>query len=176
MHIQRLDLTHSTAYRALRLRALQDHPDAFTSSFEEEAQRPLADTTQRMTAPAESLWGAFDGPQLVGMVGMSRETRVKNRHKAHLVGMYVAPEHAGHGVGAALVAAVVQHAAAHQVALLVLTVTDGNQAAQALYERAGFVSFGVEPDAIRVQGVRLGKRHMALQLPTPTESESLHDA
>ena len=84
MHIQPLDLTHSTAYRALRLRALQDHPDAFTSSFEEEAQRPPADTTQRMTSAAESLWGAFDGPHLVGM---SRENRVKNRHKAHLVGM-----------------------------------------------------------------------------------------
>ena len=54
MHIQPLHLTHSTADRALRLRALQHHPDAFTSSFEEEAQRPLADTTQRMTAPAES--------------------------------------------------------------------------------------------------------------------------
>lgn len=170
MHIQRLDLTHSTAYRALRLRALQDHPDAFTSSFEEEAQRPLADTTQRLSTPAECLWGAFDGPQLVGMVGLSRETRIKNQHKAHLVGMYVAPEHTGQGVGAALVAAVLQHAAATGVALLVLTVTDGNHAAQALYERAGFVSFGVEPDAIRVQGVPLGKRHMALQLPTPTES------
>ena len=30
------------------------------------------------------------------------------------------------------------------------------------------------PDTIRVQGVRLGKRHGALQLPIPTESH--HDA
>ena len=28
MHIQRLDMTHSTACRALRLRARQDRPDA----------------------------------------------------------------------------------------------------------------------------------------------------
>lgn len=174
MHINALGPADATAYRALRLRALREHPDAFTSSFEEEAERPLADTTQRLSNPAERLWGAFDGPQLVGMVGMSRETRVKNQHKAHLVGLHVAPEHAGQGVGAALVAAVVQHAAAHPLALLVLTVTDGNQAAQALYERAGFTSFGVEPDAIRVNGVRLGKRHMALQLPTPMKAP--HDA
>lgn len=174
MHIQPLDLTHSTAYCALRLRALKEHPDAFTSSFREEARRPLADTTQRLSNPAESLWGAFDGTQLVDMAGMSRENRVKNRHKAHLVGMYMASEHAGQGVGTALVAAVVRHAAAHQVALLVLAVTDGNQTAPALYERAGFVAFGVEPDAIRVQGARLGKRHRALQLPIPTESP--HDA
>ena len=174
MHINALGPADATAYRALRLRALREHPDAFTSSFEEEAERPLADTTQRLSNPAERLWGAFDGPQLVGMVGMSRETRLKNRHKARLVGLYVAPEHAGRGVGAALVAAVVQHAVAHPLALLVLTVTDGNQAAQALYERAGFTSFGVEPDAIRVNGVRLGKRHMALQLSTPMKAP--HDA
>jgi ribosomal protein S18 acetylase RimI-like enzyme len=170
MHINTLGITDAPAYRALRLRALREHADAFTSSFEEEAERPLADTIQRLSNPAERLWGAFDGPQLVGMVGISHETRLKNRHKAHLVGMYVAPEHAGQGVGAALVAAVVQHAAARQLALLVLTVTDGNHAAQALYERAGFVSFGVEPDAIRVNGVSLGKRHMALQLLTPLKA------
>ena len=70
MHIQRLDMTHSTAYRDLRLRALQAPTDAFTARFEDEAQHPLADTTQRMTAPAESLWSAFDGPKLAGMVGM----------------------------------------------------------------------------------------------------------
>lgn len=163
MQIKTLDTTDATAYRDLRLRALHENPDAFTSSFEEENKRPLEATVQRLTTTTEQLWGAFDGPHLIGMVGMSRESRVKNRHKAHLVGLYVVPEHAGQGVGAALVAAVLHHAADCQIALLVLTVTEGNRAAQALYERADFVSFGVEPDAIRINGVSLAKRHMARQ-------------
>ena len=35
--------------------------------------------------------------------------------------------------------------------------------ATALFAPAGFVSFGVEPDAIRVDGISLGKRHRAIQ-------------
>ena len=32
----------AAVYRALRLRALREHPEAFTSSFEEETVRPLS--------------------------------------------------------------------------------------------------------------------------------------
>ncbi len=33
------------------------------------------------------------------MVGLERETRAKNRHKAKVVGMYVAHERTGRGIG-----------------------------------------------------------------------------
>jgi predicted GNAT family acetyltransferase len=106
------------------------------------------------------MWGGFVEGALAGVVGMTRETRLKNRHKATLVAMYVAPEYGGRGLGLALVNTVVQAAKAAGVELLVLTVTEGNRQAAALYERAGFKSFGVEPDAIRVNGVPFGKQHM----------------
>jgi ribosomal protein S18 acetylase RimI-like enzyme len=165
MDIRRLHLFDAPGYRALRLRGLREHADAFTSSFEEEALRPLADTERRLASSAEKLWGAFAGGELVGMVGLSRETRLKCRHKATLVGMYVADEFAGRGWGRALVETVVREVRACGVALVVLTVTDGNQAACALYTRAGFATLGIEPDAIRVNGIGYGKRHMFLQLP-----------
>ena len=40
--IRRLMPDDAGEYRTLRLRALREHPDAFTSSFEEEQIRPLA--------------------------------------------------------------------------------------------------------------------------------------
>jgi RimJ/RimL family protein N-acetyltransferase len=46
----------------------------------------------------------------------------------------------------------------------VLTVTDGNPAATRLYESVGFRSFGIEPDAIRVEGHSYAKNHMHLDL------------
>jgi ribosomal protein S18 acetylase RimI-like enzyme len=100
-------------------------------------------------------------------VGLSHETRLKNRHKASLVSMYVASEYTGQGIGRALVATVVQNARASGLELLILTVTDSNRQAVALYEKAGFSSFGTEPDAIRVNGISFGKTHMYLQLKTP---------
>jgi GNAT superfamily N-acetyltransferase len=169
MQIRRLEIPDAPVYRELRLRGLREHPDAFTSSFEEENLRPPADTEKRLSAASDTvMWGGFIDGTLAGVVGMTRETRLKNRHKATLVAMYVAPEYGGRGLGLALVNTVVQAARAAGVELLVLTVTEGNRQAAALYERAGFAAFGVEPDAIRVNGVPYGKQHMYLQLTSAT--------
>ena len=165
MQIRRLELGDAAVYRALRLRALREHPDAFTSSFEEEALRPLADTEKRLAdSVSEKLWGAFVGGTMAGTVCLSRETRQKSRHKALLLGMYVAAEHSGRGVGRALMERVLREARAWGLELLVLTVTESNRQACVLYERAGFLPIGVEPDAIRVNHISFGKRHMYLQL------------
>ena len=164
--IRQLERADASVYRAFRLRGLRDHPEAFTSSFEEENLRPLDYTEQRLAAgPNEKLWGAFVAGTLAGMVGLSRETRQKNRHKASLIGMYVAPNYAGQGIGLALVQRLLSQAAADGVELIVLTVTDGNARASALYASAGFACFGTEPDAMRIGPLRFGKRHMYLQLP-----------
>lgn len=165
MEIRPLEISDAPVYRAFRLRGLREHPDAFTSSFEEETLRPLADTEKRLAATtSEKLWGAFANGVMAGMVGLSRETRLKNRHKASLVSMYVAQEYSGQGLGRALVDTVLQAATTWGVELVILTVTDSNRQAVALYESAGFSSFGTEPDAIRVNGASLGKTHMYRQL------------
>lgn len=155
-------------FRALRLRALQEHPDAFTSSFEEEVHKPLSLSEARL-APSgrEKFWGAVtDGGTgaLVGMVGLDRDPRRHCQHKGTVVAMYVAPQWTGHGLGRALLAAVLQEARAAGLERLVLTVTRGNQAAEQLYQRVGFVSFGVEPGAIKVQQQLFDKNYMGLVL------------
>ena len=164
MEIRRLTLHDAAAYRALRLRSFRDHPEAFTTSYEELERQSLADTQMRMSASNIQLWGAFIDGKLCGYVGLDRETRTKSRHKATLVGMYVKPEAAGHGAGRALADALLAQARADGLELIVLTVTEGNAKAQGLYERCGFRSFGVEPHAIKVDGRTYGKNHMYLLL------------
>jgi RimJ/RimL family protein N-acetyltransferase len=111
------------------------------------------------------VWGAYVGPALVGVVGLAREARAKNRHKADVFGMYVAREHAGRGIGAALLARLLDEARAIDgLEQLTLTVTRTNPAAVALYERMGFRAFGVETRAIRVGDTYFDKVHMALML------------
>ncbi len=168
MEIRRLEVSDAPVYREFRLRGLREHPDAFTSSHEEVAMQPLAVAEKRLAAMSEEkIWGAFVNGELAGMVGLSHETRLKNRHKATLVGMYVAPEFTGQGIARALVTTLLQDARASGLALVILTVTDSNRQALALYQSAGFTAFGTEPDAIRVAGRSFGKTHMYLQLNTP---------
>lgn len=163
--IRRLEVADAPVYRALRLRALREHADAFSSSFEEENIRPLLDTEKRLRAVGDGkLWGAYVAGGIAGMVGLSFEARIKNRHKGLLVSMYVAPDYSGKGLGRSLVDTVVQDARVSGLELLTLTVTDSNHAAMALYQKCGFTAFGTEPDAIRVNGVSFGKTHMYLSL------------
>jgi ribosomal protein S18 acetylase RimI-like enzyme len=167
LEIRRLTPDDAPVYRALRLRALREHPEAFTSSFEEESVRPMEDSAKRLAGGDTKFWGAWEGASLGGVVGLEREKRMKNRHKAVVVGMYVAPEKAGSGVGKRLVDAVVHEAKRDGIELLLLTVTEGNESATALYRHAGFRSFGIEPRAIRVEGRYYNKDHMVMDLGQP---------
>jgi ribosomal protein S18 acetylase RimI-like enzyme len=162
MLIRMLGPADATLYRSLRLRALREHPDAFTSSYEDDRTQPVEAAAQRLAVHA--FWGAYQHAELYGFVGLERELRAKNRHKGTVMGMYVAPEIGGQGVARALLDALIVHARANGLESLVLTVTDGNARAMRLYEHAGFRSFGIEPDAIRVAGRSHAKNHMQLNL------------
>jgi RimJ/RimL family protein N-acetyltransferase len=167
MQIRRLQAADATAYRALRIRALWEFPEAFTSSFEEDEKQPIEKWEVRLEGEHTMFWGAFEGEQLCGMVGLERETRAKNRHKGAVIGMYVSQEYFGTGMGRALIDALLAHAREQGLELLVLTVTEGNTVATNFYEAAGFRSFGIEPRAIKVDGRPYAKNHMYLDLTAP---------
>jgi len=169
VEIRRLGPEDAAAYRDLRLRGLREHPDAFTSSYEEAVEKPLDSTAERLRGDGpEAVYGAFAGGVLAGVVGLAREPRAKNRHKATVFGMFVGAEHVRRGIGAALLRHVIGEAKRQDgLAQLVLTVTATNTAARRLYEHAGFRSFGIEPRAIRVDGNYFDKNHMILFLGRP---------
>jgi RimJ/RimL family protein N-acetyltransferase len=165
MTVRRLLPSDAAAYRALMLEAYARHPDAFTSSAEERAALPLAWWQARLDPSAQAtqiVFGAFDDQGLLaGAAGLQFEPREKARHKADLFGMYIAPAARQGGMGRRLVMALLDTARARPgVKLVQLTVTEGNAAAQGLYERCGFVSFGVEPFAVALDGAYLSKVHM----------------
>ena len=156
-------------YRALRLRALREFPSAFTSSWQEEAVKPLEWSQRRLQPdagrPHDVFLGAFDADILCAMAGLQGRYRAKERHNATVVGMYVAPECVGKGVGAALMHDLITRALAMpELVQLDLTVTAGNGPAVALYQRFGFVEYGRLTRAIRVDGEYFDKLHMVLSL------------
>ena len=158
------------------LEAYERHPDAFTSSAEERAALPLSWWEARVTSevqPSEMVFGAFQEGRLVGAAGLLFESRAKIRHRATLYGMYVAPGSRRGGLGRQLVLAVLDNARAREgVRVVQLAVTGGNAAAQGLYEKCGFVPFGLEPLAIAVGSEFLSKIHMWCDLVSDSSSRN----
>ena len=166
--VRRLGPDDVAAYRALRQRGLAEHPEAFTSSADEEAALPADKLARRLAPdaarPHDAVFGAYVGGELAGLCGIDVDMRAKVRHKGHVFGMYVPSERSGRGIGAALIGRVVAHAREHGLSQLALTVTAGNLAARRVYERAGFAITGREPHAIRVDGRAHDKLFMVLFL------------
>ncbi|MBL8341404.1 MAG: GNAT family N-acetyltransferase [Rubrivivax sp.] len=154
-------------YRVLMLQAYVLDADAFTSTAEERALEPQAWWVKRIAHPAGLgvAFGAEEGGQLVGTVGLEFSAKPKTRHAALLLGMVVREAARRQGIGRRLVMAALAHAAQHpQVQVVTLTVTEGNAAALRLYEQAGFVAWGTEPMAIATPSGFKGKVHMSCTL------------
>jgi len=163
--IRSLGANDAEAYRALMLEAYGAYPQAFTSSVAERALMPLSWWEKRVDSPLDRLLGAFEGDALMGIVGLAFEPREKARHKVTLFGMYVNEAYQQKGVGRQLVEAALSEARRHsRLKLIQLTVTAGNDAAFALYQRCGFIQYGLEPLAVRVGEDYFDKIHMWREL------------
>jgi RimJ/RimL family protein N-acetyltransferase len=145
--IRRLAVADAPVFFALRQRCMVEAFDFFRSSPADIEADGLADCLHRLQSPHVRIIGAFENGTLVGIGGITRETREKLRHKALLWGMFVAPDAAGKGIGEAIVHALIAEAGGF-VHSLHLTLITGNDRAQKLYERCGFMVYGREPQSV----------------------------
>ena len=167
MSIRTLGAADAEAYRALMLEAYGAYPQAFTSSVAERAAMPLSWWEKRLESALDCLLGVHVDAELAGIVGLAFEPREKARHKVTLFGMYVSGAHQQQGLGRQLVEAALDEARRHpRLKVIQLTVTAGNAAAFALYQRCGFIQYGLEPLAVRVGEDYFDKIHMWRELKT----------
>ena len=147
--VDRIREDEADLLRSVRLAALADAPEAFASTHEREAgldstewaRRALASSSGRAAA---SFFARDAAGEVVGLVGVF-ENRV-DPTTAELVSMWVAPAGRGRGVGRALVDRAIGWAREAGYARLELWVARGNDAAERLYLRSGFVVTGdVQP-------------------------------
>jgi ribosomal protein S18 acetylase RimI-like enzyme len=148
-------------YRPVRLEALRLHPEAFAASFEEEQDNDQS----RMIGEFPSLTlGGFVQGKLVATAGYVVSPRIKQRHRGHVVGVYVAPSCRGTGLAPALIRHLIREAKSTGLLLLTLSVTVGNRAARQLYLRAGFTIYGLEPLGLRIGQQLFDEELMVLRL------------
>lgn len=169
MEIRLLTLEDNSAFWQVRLQALRDEPRAFGSSYEDTLTIPEAEKEKtfanRIAGPDNFVMGAFEAGKLVGIAGFFRNTGPKERHRAMLWGMYIAPEARHSGTGQALLTGLVEQAGkvegVEQIHLGVVTV---QEAAFKLYRRVGFEVYGIEPRALRIGPDYFDETLMVLRL------------
>ncbi|KWR91021.1 GNAT family N-acetyltransferase [Cupriavidus sp. IDO] len=172
MQIRLLTPADAAAFKDLRLAGLLEAPEAFASSLEEERDLPPETVAARLAATADkSVFGAFDGAALVGVVGLMREEKAKHRHKAFIYGMYVAPGYRDRKLGRQMMERAMKLAATMPgVRQVTLCVNAANPGAIRLYESLGFVRFGLEPDALYVAPHFYDKLDMVCRLPAAADA------
>src|SRR3990167_4457866 len=122
------------SWKVLRLEALNQSPEAFGSSFEEEVN--LSDEQFKDNLRKSTIFGAFMEGQLVGCAGFYIPNFKKMSHRGVLFGMYVKPRSRKTGCAHELVKAVIAHAKSC-VLQFHLTVVTSNPTALNLYQRHG---------------------------------------
>lgn len=128
--------------RAVRLRALQDAPKAFTSNYDDEAGHDEQRWRERLRG---SLWLlAFQDQSAQPPVGVIAATRepLAPAGEPFISSLWVDPEHRRHGIARELIEAAVDLVAARGAAAVSLWVLDDNDVAHRLYAAAGFVPAG----------------------------------
>ena len=126
-------------FKEIRLRALQDAPSAFSSTYAKESQLSDADWIERAvqwSGERSVAYLALDKTIACGIAGAFLDH--DDAALAHLVSMWVAPAHRRFGIGATLVGAIVEWARTQRVDRLQLLVTSTNDGAIKFYERLGF--------------------------------------
>lgn len=129
-------------FRALRLRALAEAPQAFAQTYAVARGFPEAFWRGRLRDAAEGVnWlvcARLDG-RLVGMVGAYRTDEDQRQGRATVVGTYVEPEVRQQGIAQRLLAALIDRLAGVEgVTVARLSVNQEQHGAVRLYLRAGF--------------------------------------
>ncbi|AOJ04910.1 MULTISPECIES: GNAT family N-acetyltransferase [Burkholderia] len=165
--IRLLEPADASAFKALRLVAIDTSPTAIWPTRAEEAARSIEEVEARLRASdTQAVFGALtvDG-ELAAIAGVRRDALVQVGHKATLWGVFVAPAHRGKGLARRLMGAALTHVSRDWgIAQVNLCVNIENEPAKALYASLGFETFGVERRAMRVGDRFCDEQHMVRML------------
>lgn len=166
--LRQLSLDDAADFLAFRLGALERDPQAFATGDDDARGATVEQVQALLERPGSAVLVAESGGQMLGMVGVRRETGVKTQHKATVWGLYVRADGRRAGLGRQLVRGAIIFAQTQPgLTYLRLTVDHASAAAQ-LFATLGFVAFGLEEGALQLpDGTQVDRAYMRLNLDRP---------
>lgn len=143
IRLERISPENVAVFKAIRLRALEDSPKAFGSTYARESQLTDEEWLQRCRRwVTEGSIGyiALDGESPCGLVACYTEEQ--DPHSAHVISMWFDPRYRRAGVGTVLIEALKTWGSSRGLGQLRLMVTSVNTGAARFYERLGFSMTG----------------------------------
>lgn len=167
--IQPLADDQVTQYKALRLQALQLHPDAFLEKPEAFDMKSIETITSLMQTARENggvtLIAKNTNGEFVGTASLAIGSPEKLAHRGLVWGVYVTPESRGNGLARKLMEAIIEIAKKNPaIKNLRLAVVCSNKGAVDLYTSLGFSVYGTDRDALNVNGSYLDEYLMSKKL------------
>lgn len=155
--LERLGRGDGPRWRSLRLRALEEAPHAFGTTFAEASTWP----PERWEAQVQE-FATFIAVVEGRDVGVARGAGHERSDVRELIGMWVDPAARRRGIAALLIETVATWAKQSGASVLVLDVVEDNAPAIALYEHAGFVRFDGDAMGERAPGELRFLRSLAM--------------
>jgi ribosomal protein S18 acetylase RimI-like enzyme len=165
MEIKILESKDAEKYREIRLEALQKHPEAYSSSYEEEIDSSIERYRTRLNDEHTFTFGAIEENQLVGVVTLVVEKKKKINHRANIFAVYVNHSKRRSGIAKRLMKEAIKKAREIEgVEQIYLTVTASNEPAKNLYQTLGFKTYGLDKRALKIGSIYFDDELMMLVL------------
>ena len=155
LKIRKLTVADWAEYKKFRIFSLQESPQSFESSVNDEISLTDDMWKSRVSNTSSAfVLGAFMDSKLVGAAGFIREKKEKVIHKSVIWGVFVDSACRGKGVASKLLDFIMSEAkSTNGLDNINLTVSSENTIAIGLYQKLGFKQYGFEIDTMRINGV-----------------------
>lgn len=175
--VRRFNPAEWPIYKALRLRALEESPNAFGSTLDLEREQTDAAWTERLQNAVSSgqdcaLIAEVEGTPS-GLVWAKADAN--DSGTVNIFQMWVAPQARGRGVGDALLQAAIHWAKQYGARFAKLGATCGDNPAVRLYQRTGFVEFGATEPIRAGSAVLIQNMILAIAKNAATRSSAAAD-
>lgn len=162
---RKLKPSEAKRYRSLRLESLQQYPDSFGSTYEDQKRREKLAFEKYIEeqTPENFIVGALLEETLVGICGFYQFKDERYRHRGEIIQMYVQAAVQGRQIGYNLLQTTIAEAFKIEILEQIeLQVFSHLHPANRIYEKIGFQECGMHERFYQKNGVYFDQRLMVL--------------